>query len=98
MEGNSEIPARSGRGWRRLMWGGAAILLALPALAMQFTREVTWGPGDFLVFGAMLLAACSACEVAVRLFKNRPSRLLAIAAVGLAFALVWAELAVGIFD
>jgi hypothetical protein len=79
------------------MWGGAAALLALPALAMRFTTEVDWGPEDFLVFGIMLLVACIACELAVRLFARRMGRCMAIAAIGIAFLLVWADLAVGIF-
>ena len=28
--------------WRVIMWGTAAFLLLLPAIAMQFTGEVTW--------------------------------------------------------
>ena len=32
--------------WRWLMWGGIAGLLALPAVAMQFTDEVRWGPSS----------------------------------------------------
>lgn len=93
------MTGRSGAGsaWRWLMWGGAAALLALPALAMRFTTEVDWGREDFLVFGAMLLLACVACELAVRLIAGRTGRCVAIAAIGIAFLLVWAELAVGIF-
>ena len=40
-----------------LVWGGAACLLALPWVAMRFTRDVQWTGSDFLVFGAMLLVA-----------------------------------------
>ena len=98
MTGGNETGRRGpGSAWRWLMWGGAVALLALPAVAMQFTAEVDWGPEDFLVFGTMLLVACVACELAVRLIASRAGRLLAVAAIGLAFLLVWAELAVGIF-
>lgn len=98
MAGDNRTSASgTGSAWRWLMWGGAAALLALPALAMRFTTEVDWGPEDFTVFGIMLLVACSACELAVRLIAGRAGRLVAIAAIGLAFLLVWAELAVGIF-
>ena len=34
--------------WRVALWGTVAALLTLPAVAMQFTHEVQWGPGDFL--------------------------------------------------
>jgi len=87
-----------GRHGRRAMWIGAAAVLALPAVAMRFTTEVDWGPEDFLVFGTMLLVACGACELALRTIAGRAWRIAAIAVIALAFLLVWAELAVGIFD
>ena len=49
-----------------LVWGGAAALLALPLVAMRFTREVAWTASDFAVMGAMLFAACGAWELATR--------------------------------
>ena len=42
--------------WRLALWGGIALLLVLPALAMQFTREVNWGPGDFAAAGKVCAA------------------------------------------
>ena len=91
---------RGGHGtsrWRLAMWGGAVLLLALPAVAMLFTGEVDWGPGDFLAMGAMLLVACSACELAARLLARPAHRVAAFVAIAAAFLLTWAELAVGIF-
>ena len=41
--------------WRPAMWGGAALLLLLPLVAMQFTREVIWDAADFAIFGTMLV-------------------------------------------
>jgi hypothetical protein len=32
-------------------------LLMIPAIAMQFSDEMNWGPGDFLVAGALLFAS-----------------------------------------
>ena len=83
--------------WRAALWGGALLLLLLPGVAMQFTGEVRWGPGDFAVFGAMLALACGAFEGVVRLTADRRSRWLMGAAIAGVFLLVWAELAVGIF-
>ena len=43
--------------WRILRiagWGFAAILLLLPAIAMQFTSEVDWDARDFIVMGALI--------------------------------------------
>ncbi|MDQ2651433.1 MAG: hypothetical protein M3Z20_00175, partial [Chloroflexota bacterium] len=63
---------------------------------MQFTDEVQWGPGDFLVMGALLFGTGLAFEWVLR----RPgSGLLRIAAgLGLCSTLLmtWANLAVGL--
>ena len=39
---------------RWLVWGGAAALLLLPLVAMQFTEEVQWTWHDFVIMGVML--------------------------------------------
>ena len=90
-------PHRRLPAWRIALWGFASLLLLLPGLAMQFTSEIRWDRQDFLVFGGMLLIACGAFELAMRLTAGRRSRLLAGAVIATAFLLVWAELAVGIF-
>lgn len=81
--------------WRILIWSAAAALLALPAIAMQFTGEVAWDETDFLVMGAMLATACVTCELAARASSNGAYRIGAAFAVGGAFLTVWANLAVG---
>jgi hypothetical protein len=86
---------RLGSRWRIAIWGGAALLLALPLIAMQFTREVVWGPVDFAVFGAMLAAACGAWELAARTSGNIAYRAAAGVAIAAAFLTIWANLAVG---
>lgn len=84
--------------WRMALWGTAVVLLVLPWLAMQFTAEVSWDLGDFVVFGAMLALACGTFEGIVRLTADRLVRGWAGTAIALVFLLVWAELAVGIFN
>jgi hypothetical protein len=86
---------RPGSRWRIAIWGGAALLLALPLVAMQFTREVVWGPVDFAVFGAMLAAACGAWELATRASGNMAYRAAAGVAIATALLTIWANLAVG---
>ena len=81
--------------WRIAMWGAAALLLLLPAIAMQFTSEVDWDETDFIVMGVMLFAACGTCELAARASGNGAYRIGAVVAVGVAFLTVWANLAVG---
>jgi hypothetical protein len=73
------------------------LLLLIPLVAMRFTSEVSWGVGDFLAAGALLFSAGSAMVLAIRRFKGPIDRVVAVAAIGLALALVWAELAVGLF-
>jgi hypothetical protein len=75
-----------------------AALLALPATAMLFTREVAWGPGDFVVAAVLLFGAGMAIYAGTRLARTRAHRLAVVASVLLALAIVWAELAVGLFD
>lgn len=89
---------RRGRGrWRIAMWGAAALLLLLPLVAMTFTPEVAWDEADFAIFGAMLVAACGAFELAVRLTDRPAYRALAGFALAGGFTLFWAQLAVGVF-
>lgn len=82
--------------WRWLVWGGAAALLLLPLVAMQFTAEVNWDGFDFLVMGGMLLTVCVVYEIAARLARSNAYMVAAAIAVGGAFLTVWANGAVGI--
>jgi hypothetical protein len=81
--------------WRLVMWGTAAFLLLLPAIAMQFATGVDWNSRDFTIMGVMLVIACGSCELAARASTSGAYRLGAGMAVGTAFLTVWANLAVG---
>ena len=72
------------------------VLLLLPAAAMRFTNEVSWGPGDFVVAAVLLFATGSAIVLAMRL-RSRAHRIGVIGLVMFALLVVWAELAVGLF-
>ncbi len=80
-----------------LLWVALLIVLLAPAVAMQVTREVNWGPGDF-VFAAGLLGLFGlTVELASRLPRGGLLRACLVTGA-LAFVLiVWAEAAVGIF-
>ncbi|HEY0064133.1 MAG TPA: hypothetical protein VGC21_18600 [Telluria sp.] len=72
-------------------------ILMLPLTAMQFTDEVVWTLSDFLV-AAVLLVSTGLLYVALfRLVRDRLYRSILGALLGLAFFLMWAELAVGLF-
>lgn len=72
-------------------------LLLVPLIAMQFTAEVSWGVGDFLAAGTLIFAAGIAIAAADQRVRGRVRRAVIITAILFSAALVWAELAVGIF-
>ncbi|WP_073981458.1 hypothetical protein [Erythrobacter donghaensis] len=80
------------------LWIAAALLLALPAVAMQVTSEVNWGPEDFAVAGLMLLVLCAALEGAMNYLTALRWRVSAMTLAVLMFLTLWAHLAVGLFD
>jgi len=88
--------SRSGAPWRILGWGGAAVLLAVPLVAMQFTSEVDWDETDFIVMGGLFAIVGGLLELAVRLSRSWVYRAgFAVAVLG-GFLTVWSNLAVGI--
>lgn len=88
--------AQLGNRWRFAMWGGAACLLLLPAIAMRFTSEVDWDARDFITMGAMLAAACGAYEIGARMSRNFSYRAGFALMVLASFVLVWGNLAAGL--
>jgi hypothetical protein len=97
MAGSEEkARVRYGRFPRAAPWVLASILLLLPLVAMQFSDEMVWDETDFLVFGAMLFAACGAWELASRMTGSMAYRAAVAVAVVAAFLLIWINLAVGI--
>ena len=84
------------RGMRWVVWGGAAVALSLPLIAMQFTGEVAWTGSDFVVMGGMLGVVCLAFELSIRMARNSYYMLGAGLAAGTAFLITWSNLAVGI--
>jgi len=72
-------------------------LLLIPFIAMQFTSEVNWSVFDFIVMGILLLSVGLLLELAFRKIPKKGSRIAFIVIILIAFLLVWAELAVGIF-
>lgn len=81
---------------RKAGWSFAAALLLAPAIAMLFTSEMNWGPGDFVAAALIIGAIGVGLEAAARL-RGR-TRFIAAGAAVLIGLLVWVELAVGIFD
>ena len=92
---NAEIEGARRSPWRAAGWGVAGLVLLVPLVAMQFTREVNWTVGDFL-FAAMLLGLVGlTLDLTVRTSRNPSYRGGVGAALAASFLIVWANGAVG---
>ncbi len=80
-----------------IILSAVAILLLIPLIAMQFTNEVDWDITDFTIMGILLLSTGLLCEFVMRKVNGVIYRIVICGAILLAFFLIWAELAVGIF-
>lgn len=79
------------------IYSAAAIILTVPLIAMQFTREVNWTAFDFLIMGALLFATAFAIDFVLRKVKTFKSRLIMVLEIVALLMIIWAEMAVGIF-
>lgn len=88
--------AMSGKSFARIALITTLILL-IPLVAMQFSDDWDWKLPDFIIIGSLLFGAGMTYELMASKTQSPRRR----AAIGLAFvvavAIVWAELAVGIF-
>ena len=75
----------------------AMLLLLLPLIAMQFTTEVNWAIGDFIVAGVLLFGTILFLELILKVVPIKNYRIGLIALLFILLFLLWAELAVGIF-
>lgn len=83
--------------WRIGFWAGAAVLLLLPLGGMVLTSEVNWGAEDFATAALLLGGLGLALEGTVRLVRGTMMRIAVGMAAVLVTALIWAQLAVGLF-
>lgn len=77
--------------------GIVAFILLIPLIAMQFTTEVKWQLGDFVIMGILLLTTGVSIEILTRIVKSAQLRVAFTLIILLILFLIWAELAVGIF-
>lgn len=80
-----------------LLYSIPFVILSIPLMAMQFTKEVNWTISDFLVMGILLFTTVFTIDFVLKKFKTLKSRLILTVGIVVLLALVWAELAVGIF-
>jgi hypothetical protein len=76
---------------------GVVALLSANAVAMLFTDEVQWSPFDFVVAAVLLGGAALAADWVWTRIQGRRTRIVGVAAVLVVLALIWGELAVGLF-
>jgi hypothetical protein len=74
-----------------------AFLLFIPFIAMQFTEEVKWTLSDFVTAAMLLLGTGLLCELVIRKVNKVEYRIILCLGILTSLALIWIELAVGIF-
>ena len=72
-------------------------LLLIPFVLMQFTSEVNWSIGDFIVAGGLLLGSGLLIEFVARKVKKSGYKLVLLLSIISLLLLIWIQLAVGIF-
>ncbi len=73
------------------------LVLLIPFIAMQFTNEVNWSLGDFVVAGLVLLGTALAIRFISLNVTKKEHKIILIIIIAIGLLLLWAELAVGIF-
>lgn len=77
---------------------GTAIFLAVPLVAMQFRTDVVWTLSDFVVAAVLLLGTGFTYDFLARKITTKKRRNLLAIFMLFVFVLVWADLAVGLFN
>lgn len=80
-----------------LLYSIPFLILSIPLIAMQFTKEVNWTFSDFLIMGILLFTTVFTIDFVMMKFKTLKSRLILVIGILALLVLAWAELAVGIF-
>jgi hypothetical protein len=74
------------------------IILIIPIIAMQFSKEVNWTISDFIVAGTLLFGTGLLLELVLRKVKKIRNRIILFSIIIALLLLTWVELAVGIFE
>ncbi|MEQ1763695.1 MAG: hypothetical protein ABL984_11165 [Pyrinomonadaceae bacterium] len=73
------------------------VLLLIPFVATKLGTGANWSAFDFIAAGVLLLGTGLAIEVALRLITKWEYRIAACAGILAILALLWIEIAVGLF-
>ncbi|MBX2970504.1 MAG: hypothetical protein KF803_14130 [Cyclobacteriaceae bacterium] len=71
-------------------------ILSIPLVAMQFTDEVKWSVGDFILMGALLFGTGVLFVLVMRLSSNIVYKTAVGLAIGATFFMIYVNLAVGL--
>lgn len=78
--------------------GVTLILLLIPLIASLISDQVDWHVDDYILMGSMVFTTGLIGINVLKVIKNKKIRWITITLLCLMFLLVWAELAVGVFD
>ncbi len=73
-----------------------ALILSVPLVAMQFSKEVNWSLMDFVVAAMLIMGSGLAIDFTARRSRNITFKLGVVGTVGTCLFLTWINLAVGI--
>lgn len=74
------------------------LLLLVPAVAMRYSRDVSWGIEDFVAAALLLFLAGAIAVCGIRRLHKPGQKFGLVMLVLTALLVLWAELAVGLFD
>lgn len=74
------------------------MLLLIPFVGMQYSKEVKWSLNDFIIMGVILLSFGIFINKIIYHVGGFNRRVILISTLIILFFLLWAELAVGLFN
>ena len=74
------------------------LLLLMPFVGMQYSNEVKWSLNDFIIMGVILLSFGIIINKIIYHVVAFNKRVILISTLIILFFLLWAELAVGLFN
>lgn len=74
----------------------AGLMMLIPLVTMPFSGRMQWSAFDFALIGVFFVVVAFALEVALKVFRRSTHKLEIAAIVGVAAAILWVELAVGL--
>lgn len=92
---NNALKEKSQR--RKIIAGVIVVFLMLPVIGMMISEKVNWSIADFVIAAILLSIGGLGVDLIFSKLKTRRARILTLMIVFVLFALVWGELAVGLF-